>query len=128
MRHVIAFYPLLVLLAAALPANSETITDRHDSPAEARMRAAGLVDIHDLDSAFAVHLVYATPYNFTGRVLYADLHKAFLLPELAERLVKANRRLRSIRPDLNLLIYDAARPLAVQRTMWNMVKGTPLNI
>lgn len=32
----------------------------------------------------AVHLVYATPYNFMGRKLYHSLTHAFMLPELAE--------------------------------------------
>lgn len=32
----------------------------------------------------------------------------------------------ALRPDLNLLIYDAARPLSVQRQMWDMVKGTEM--
>lgn len=91
------------------------------------MRAMGLVDIHDLDSSIAVHLVYATPYNFMGRVLYADVHKAFMLPELARRVVAANRELKRIRPDANIIIYDAARPIAVQELMWNLVKGTPMD-
>lgn len=88
------------------------------------MRAAGLVDIHDKDSTIAVHLVYATPYNFMGKVLYDDMSKAFMIEDMAERFVKANRLLKSIRPDVNLLIYDACRPISVQWDMWELVKGT----
>ena len=95
-----------------------------DSPTEAKLRAMGLVDIAEMDSSIAVHLVYATPYNFLGKQLYHDLNKAFMLPEMAEKLVKAQQELKKIRPDLNLLIYDASRPVSVQREMWNMVKGT----
>jgi D-alanyl-D-alanine dipeptidase len=95
-----------------------------DSPTEAKLRAMGLVDIAEMDSSIAVHLVYATPYNFLGKQLYHDLNKAFILPEMAEKLVKAQQELKKIRPDLNLLIYDASRPVSVQREMWNMVKGT----
>ncbi len=95
-----------------------------DSPVEARMRAAGLVDVHDVDSSIAVHLVYATPYNFMGKVLYHDMSKAFMLPEMASGLVKANRLLKRLRPDLNLVVYDACRPVSVQWDMWNSVKGT----
>lgn len=98
-----------------------------DTESEALMRDMGLVDIHDLDSTIKVHLVYATPYNFMGKVLYRDVNKAFMLPELAEKVVAANRELKKIRPDANLMIYDAARPLAVQMEMWDMVKGTEMD-
>lgn len=95
-----------------------------DTPTEARLRAMGLVDIAEMDSSIAVHLVYATPYNFLGKQLYYDLNKAFMLPEMAEKVLKAQQALKKIRPDLNLLIYDATRPVSVQHEMWNMVKGT----
>ena len=96
----------------------------NDTPVEAGIRAAGMVDIHDLDSTIAVHLVYAEPYNFMGRVLYHGIGKAFMLPELAEKVVAANKSLKGIRRDLNLIIYDACRPISVQWDMWNSVLGT----
>lgn len=95
-----------------------------DTPKEAQMRAAGLVDIHDLDSTIAVDLIYAKPYNFMGKVLYKDVKKAFMLEETAQKLVKANRLLKTIRPDLNLIVYDAARPISIQQEMWDSVEGT----
>ena len=85
----------------------------------------GLVDIAEVDSTIGVEIVYATPDNFLGHVLYPDIHHAFAIPAMAQKLVKAQQRLKSIRPDLSLLIYDAARPLSVQREMWESVKGTP---
>lgn len=99
-------------------------TQNADTPTEARLRAMGLVDIAEIDSSIAVHLVYATPYNFLGKQLYHDLNKAFMLPEMAEKVLQAQQALKKIRPDLNLLIYDATRPVSVQYEMWNMVKGT----
>lgn len=98
----------------------------NETPLEKKMRDTGLVDIAGLDSAIAVHLVYATPYNFMGRRLYNGLTKAFMLPETARKLIEAKKRLKAIRPDLTLLVYDAARPLSVQREMWDMVKGTDM--
>ena len=77
------------------------------------------------DTAILVHLVYATPENFTGKVLYTDLRRAYLLPEAARMLYRASACLRRERPGLRLLIYDAARPMSVPREMWNLVKGTP---
>ena len=97
-----------------------------DTPTEARLRAMGMVDIAEMDSSIAVQLVYATPYNFLGKQLYYDLNKAFMLPEMAEKVLKAQQALKKIRPDLNLLIYDASRPVSVQHEMWNMVKGTSM--
>ena len=85
----------------------------------------GLVDIAEIDSTIGVELVYATPDNFLGHVLYPDLHHAFMIPAMAQKLVKAQQRLKAIHPDLSLLIYDAARPLSIQREMWESVKGTP---
>lgn len=133
MKRIFVF---VVLLAAALvpaactqrtvaPAFEATPTDG-DTPIEARIRARGLVDIAEQDSCIAVHLVYATPYNFMGRTLYHGLNKAFMLPALAEKVVAAQHLLKSIRPDLNLLVYDAARPISIQHEMWNMVEGTPM--
>ena len=92
---------------------------------EQKLLDFGLVDIAEVDSSIGVELVYATPDNFLGHVLYPEIHHAFAIPEMAEKLVKAQQRLRAINPDLSLLIYDAARPLCVQREMWESVKGTP---
>ena len=92
---------------------------------EQKLLDFGLQDIAEVDSSIAVHLVYATPDNFLGHVLYKDIHHAFVIPAMAQKLVKAQQRLKAIRPDLSLLIYDAARPLSVQREMWASVKGTP---
>ena len=39
------------------------------SPTERRLAAAGLTEIVPDDTAILVHLVYATPENFTGKVL-----------------------------------------------------------
>lgn len=95
-----------------------------ESALEKHLREMGLVDIAERDSSIAVHIIYATPYNFVGKVLYKNLKRAFMLSEAAEKLMDAQRRLKMIRPDLNLIVYDAARPLSVQHDMWEMVKGT----
>ena len=89
-----------------------------DTPLEKRLREQGLVDIAQMDSSIAVRLVYATPYNFVGKRLYTGLNKAFMLPQAAQMLLDAKQRLKALRPDLNLLVYDAARPLSVQQQMW----------
>lgn len=91
---------------------------------ERQMKEAGFVDVQQLDPSLHVSLMYARPDNFCGVVLYTDLHRAFLHPLAAQSLVKAQSRLRQLRPDLRLKVYDAARPMHVQQRMWNKVKGT----
>ena len=94
---------------------------------EQKLMALGLEDVQMLDSTIQVHLVYATPDNFLGRVLYDDLRRAFLLPVMAQKVVAAQQALHQERPDLDLLILDAARPLSVQYKMFHVVAGTPQN-
>ena len=94
---------------------------------EQRLLSLGLVDVQTLDPTIQVYLVYATEDNFLGRVLYADIHKAFLLPAMARKVVSAQKALHQERPDLDLLILDAARPLSVQYQMFHVVAGTPQN-
>lgn len=96
-----------------------------DTPKEAEMRAAGLVDIHDVDSTIAVQLIYTGPYNFMGRQLYHGFTKAFMRPELAEKLAAAAKELKELNSTANLIIYDAARPISIQKEMWDAVVGTP---
>ena len=66
----------------------------NDSPTERQMRALGFVDIQEVDASIQVCLIYATADNFVGKVLYRDLRKAFMLPETAWRLVKAQQKLK----------------------------------
>lgn len=92
---------------------------------EAQLVRAGLVDVQALDSSIQVSLMYTRTDNFTGRVLYTDLTRAYLHPMAASSLQKAQAALRQRRPDLSLKVYDATRPMRVQKRMWNVVKGTP---
>lgn len=91
---------------------------------ERRMAKAGLVDVQRMDSSLFVSLMYSRADNFTGRILYRDLRRAFLHPEAARALVAAQRALKRERPDLSLIVYDAARPMAIQAEMYRVVEGT----
>lgn len=97
---------------------------RSGKTAEA-LEKQGLVDVRKLDKSIFVSLMYARADNFTGSVLYGDLREAYLHPQAAEALVKAQRRLKALRPDLSLKVYDAARPMTIQQRMWDKVKNTP---
>ena len=85
----------------------------------------GLVNVWAEDKTIQVSLMYARADNFTGKVLYDDLREAYLHPKAAKALAKAQKRLKELRPDLSLKIYDAARPMSIQQKMYDVVKNTP---
>ena len=91
-----------------------------------KMKEYGLVDIQTLDKEIGVELKYATTDNFVGKNMYGSLKRAYLIPDFAKRVVRAQKNLRKRNPKYSLLIYDAARPISVQRAMRKMVEGTPL--
>lgn len=102
--------------AVPLPAKSRTAL---------YLDSLGLVCISEADSSIAVDLMYTRADNFTGKILYEDLHEAYLHPDAMASLQKAQQQLKAEHPSYSLIVYDAARPMSVQQTMWNAVKGTP---
>ena len=89
-----------------------------------RLAGMGFVDIGAMDSTIQVHLIYATVSNFLNKPVYEGLTKAWLHPDAARKLVHAQQNLKREQPTYSLLVYDAARPMEVQRQMWELVKGT----
>ncbi len=90
-----------------------------DLPAEAQYLASlGLVNVQELDSSIRVRLRYSTTDNFLGLDLYGDLEQAYLQPCVAKKLAKASVLLQASYPHLRLLVWDAVRPVAVQKRMW----------
>lgn len=118
-------YRLLItcILSCALPLYAQEVKTAV-SPLEAKLQKQGMVDIHTMDKTILVDLKYATTDNFTKVVLYDDLQNAYLHPLAAKKLVKAQKYLKELHPELNLLVYDAARPLSVQKKMYKVVQGT----
>lgn len=70
-----------------------------------------------------IDLRYGSTNNFVGQDMYGDF-KAFLHKIAAEKLAKAVKNLSAIEPKYKLIIFDALRPRAVQRILWDKVKGT----
>ena len=62
---------------------------------------------------------YATRHNFTGRVLY-PVPRVFLHRDTARALTRVQRDLQ--KRGLGLKVWDAYRPLSVQRKMWNLIR------
>lgn len=117
---------LIILLLAGAACAAQT-SPRKSRTARA-LEAAGYVDVKKADPSIEVSLMYARADNFTGTVLYADLREAYLHPRAARALAKAQKRLRQLRPELRLKVYDAARPMSIQQVMWDKVKGTRKDI
>ena len=92
------------------------------------MRANGMVDIQQVAPDIRVDLKYATKDNFIGANMYGQLHRAYLHPNLAKALARAQQALTKEHPGYRFLIYDAARPQSVQRRMYQAVAGTPKKI
>ena len=114
---------ILFLLLVVINANAQKKVDTNTS-----IEQQGMVDIHSLDKTIRVSLMYSRSNNFTGEVLYTDLTKAYLHPLAAHALVKAQAKLKELRPDLSLIIFDATRPMSIQQKMWDKVKNTSKDI
>lgn len=93
---------------------------------DALMYKYQLVDIQTIDKDILVKLKYSTEDNFVGIDMYGDLERAYLEKGFADRVAKAQKILKSRNSNYTLLIYDAARPISVQRAMHKRVKGTDL--
>lgn len=79
----------------------------------------GLVNIQSLDPGIRVELKYSTTDNFVKKDVYGDLTRAYLQPDVARKLVRANAFLKKIKANYSLLVYDAARPNSVQYILWD---------
>lgn len=74
-----------------------------------------LVRVASMDPRVRIEMVYATPENFTGRVLYAS-GEAWLRLGTALKLRRAQDRL--ARRGQFLKVLDAYRPPSAQRALW----------
>ncbi len=120
MRKIL-FSAIILLMVA-----STSVWGQKKSKIEKHLEELGLQNVAEQIPGIEVYMVYATPYNFMGRVLYEDLDEAYLVPQAMEMLRKANDYLRKRRMDLHLVVYDAARPRSIQEQMWKVVEGTDL--
>jgi D-alanyl-D-alanine dipeptidase len=94
------------------------------NPLELKFAEYGLVNINTLDEGIRVDLKYSTTDNFVGEDMYGALSTAWLVPDVADRVVCVQHRLRARRPGYSLVIYDAARSISIQRRMFALVAGT----
>ena len=69
--------------------------------------------------------LYSTANNFCGEILDTNKYSCSLHPLAAEKFLKATKILGNEEPGWKFVIYDAFRPLSVQKKLYMHVKGTP---
>lgn len=118
MRNKIILYSLFLSLSLAAQNGNKP------SRLELYLQTKDLVNIRTLDPSIRADLKYATTDNFTKTILYDTLFNVYAHPVAAKKLVKAQEYLKALNPELGLLIYDAVRPLSVQKKMYRVVQNT----
>lgn len=113
---------LIAILLLSLCAQPAAATSPNDFAR--KMQEYGLVDIQSLDDEILIDLKYSSTDNFVGVDMYGELNEAYLEAEFASKVVRAQKILKQRHPQYTLLIYDAARPISVQRAMRHIVEGT----
>lgn len=114
--------------ATAVTNNETSKTKLALSKTAQSLAKQGYTNIKDEDQSIFVSLMYSRPDNFCGEILYDDLREAYLYPTAAKALHKAQKYLKTLRPDLSLIVFDASRPMHIQQKMWDKVKNTSKNI
>lgn len=118
-----------IIFAAALLFALPSFAQRKPStPTEQKMEQLGLVRLQSVDPTIRVELMFASENNFTNRKIYTDIHNAYLHPQAAQALRKAQAALKRLRPELSLMVLDAARPLQAQALLYQAVVGKLTNI
>ncbi|WP_394344572.1 M15 family metallopeptidase [Algoriphagus algorifonticola] len=125
---------MMVMAACSAPkSDQETFSENQRQEAEAitaltmypvseleqRLIDQGLVDLQEYIPGIRVELKYSTTDNFFGQDVYGELDRAYLQPEVADQLKKAQELLQAENPDYTLLVYDGVRPLSVQQILWD---------
>ncbi|MBI1306303.1 MAG: peptidase M15 [Bacteroidetes bacterium] len=101
----------------------DTEVDRSEplSETEKSMITAGLVDVRSLNPDISIELRYSDTNNFLHTNIYGTVHGAYLEKNCADKLALAQRLLGTEYHGYSLLVWDAARPVRCQQTMWDAV-------
>lgn len=92
----------------------ETLLKLREDPRSGLWNAP-LVNLADLKVGFVIDARYATTRNITGQRLY-PANELYLAKDAADRLVRVQKKLQA--QGLGLKLFDAYRPLSVQRRLW----------
>ena len=108
---------------AALPSYGHALLNSEhrqhpDLSFEREPRDTVLVALHSVIPDLLTDVRYATANNFTGKILYTT-DTLYARRAVADALLKAQDIARG--HNLQLKVYDAYRPLSIQRLMWSIV-------
>lgn len=81
-----------------------------------------LVELIKLDPAIKLDMRYATPNNFTGRILYSEA-RAFMASPAAQAVSRASKAAQA--DGFGLTIFDAYRPWRVTKQLWDATPAGP---
>jgi D-alanyl-D-alanine dipeptidase len=133
MNYLIFILPLFVLSCSNTTQQNNIIikqkevlqltkekTKTHDTSALERLFIAKkLININSLDPTIRVVLHYSTSHNFLNKDLYNGLTECYLPCEVAIKLCNAQHFLNNRYPNYHLIVFDAVRPLHIQKQMWD---------
>lgn len=110
--------------------NTPTIADTVNYPFGEKaifkqLTMSGMIDVQTILPNVKVDLRYSTTSNFVGTDLYGDLDECYLHPIAVKKLQLAQKVLSDSCFSCQLLLFDCARPLSVQKKLWQKVVGTP---
>ena len=95
----------------------------HDScELEKLFVSKNLVNINSLDSNIRVVLHYSTSQNFLNKPIYNGLKDCYLPCDVAIKLCNAEHLLNIQFPNYHIIVFDAVRPLHIQKQMWEELK------
>lgn len=93
---------------------------------ESEYNSYHLVDVQSLNDNILIDLKYTGTDNFLGERLYFIIDRAYLQRDVAQRLSRVQESLSKTYPGYKLLIYDALRPVSVQKKMWDALDTLPI--
>lgn len=144
-KQFVSFLIVLLLVGCTSEAEENTLSSNNESTSEINIlendlvelkgqsncvdsvfATYGLVSIQSIDSTILVDLKYATTDNFMKQQLYFTIKKLYLQKEVAERLSKSQKYLKTLHPKYSLMAYDGVRPVEVQQRMWEALDTIPI--
>jgi len=105
-NYTITYYPLIK-------------QDNKQTKFDSLLRKNGFIPINEIDSTILFDLRYSTTNNFVGIDLYKDFETCYVPTDIALRLHAVQQSLQLIDTNYSLVIFDAARPLSIQKLMWD---------
>ncbi|MBI3519721.1 MAG: M15 family metallopeptidase [Bacteroidetes bacterium] len=102
------------------PLQKKAFVKAHDtSDLERLFIQKQLINISSLDSGIRVVLHYSTSHNFLNKPLYNGLSDCYLPCDVAIKLCNADYFLNTQFPNYHIIVFDAVRPLHIQKQMWD---------